>query len=56
MKLVAVILTFNEERHLARCIASVKELGQSALTPEADDRRFADPAWSQNPLYRRALT
>ena len=30
-------------------------LGQSALTPEADDRRFADPAWSQNPLYRRYL-
>jgi glycosyltransferase involved in cell wall biosynthesis len=26
MKLVAVILTFNEERHLARCIASVKEI------------------------------
>ncbi|MBU3055132.1 class II poly(R)-hydroxyalkanoic acid synthase [Pseudomonas indica] len=30
-------------------------LGQSELTPESDDRRFADPAWSQNPLYRRYL-
>lgn len=26
MKLVAVILTFNEEKHLARCIASVKDI------------------------------
>src|SRR5690606_24288444 len=30
-------------------------LGRSELTPEADDRRFVDPAWSQNPLYRRYL-
>ena len=29
MKLVAVILTFNEERHLARCIASVKEIASA---------------------------
>jgi polyhydroxyalkanoate synthase len=30
-------------------------LGKSTLVPESDDRRFADPAWSQNPLYRRYL-
>ncbi|KPX98123.1 PHA-synthase 1 [Pseudomonas savastanoi pv. nerii] len=29
--------------------------GKSALQPTPDDRRFADPAWSQNPLYRRYL-
>ncbi|MBN8449616.1 MAG: glycosyltransferase family 2 protein [Candidatus Accumulibacter sp.] len=31
MKLVAVILTFNEELHLARCIASVKEIASSIV-------------------------
>lgn len=30
-------------------------LGRSALQPAQDDRRFSDPAWSQNPLYRRYL-
>ncbi|AHL31746.1 poly(R)-hydroxyalkanoic acid synthase [Pseudomonas brassicacearum] len=29
--------------------------GKSALQPSSDDRRFADPAWSQNPLYKRYL-
>jgi len=29
--------------------------GQSELQPAPDDRRFSDPAWSQNPLYRRYL-
>jgi glycosyltransferase involved in cell wall biosynthesis len=27
MKLVVIILTFNEEEHLARCIASVRICG-----------------------------
>ncbi|ANJ53877.1 Poly(3-hydroxyalkanoate) polymerase subunit PhaC [Pseudomonas fluorescens] len=30
-------------------------LGKSGLQPASDDRRFADPAWSQNPLYKRYL-
>ncbi|VVP35969.1 Poly(3-hydroxyalkanoate) polymerase subunit PhaC [Pseudomonas fluorescens] len=30
-------------------------LGKSGLQPTSDDRRFADPAWSQNPLYKRYL-
>ncbi|MBC8998298.1 class II poly(R)-hydroxyalkanoic acid synthase [Pseudomonas sp. FP2196] len=30
-------------------------LGKSELQPAGDDRRFADPAWSQNPLYKRYL-
>ena len=29
--------------------------GKSELQPTSDDRRFADPAWSQNPLYKRYL-
>ena len=29
--------------------------GKSELQPASDDRRFADPAWSQNPLYKRYL-
>jgi len=28
--------------------------GTSTLTPDRRDRRFADPAWTQNPLLRRA--
>jgi polyhydroxyalkanoate synthase len=30
-------------------------LGRSDLRPSPDDRRFSDPAWSHNPLYRRYL-
>mgnify|MGYP003428969379 FL=1 len=30
-------------------------LGKSGLQPTSDDRRFVDPAWSQNPLYKRYL-
>jgi polyhydroxyalkanoate synthase subunit PhaC len=29
--------------------------GRSEITPERKDRRFADPAWSQNPLLKRAV-
>src|SRR5207248_3218390 len=29
--------------------------GRSAVTPDARDRRFADPAWARNPLLRRLL-
>ncbi|AMQ85840.1 class II poly(R)-hydroxyalkanoic acid synthase [Pseudomonas glycinae] len=29
--------------------------GKSDLQPAGDDRRFVDPAWSQNPLYKRYL-
>jgi polyhydroxyalkanoate synthase subunit PhaC len=29
--------------------------GSSQVAPERRDRRFADPAWSQNPLLRRAV-
>ena len=44
----------------ARALELWLELGQiaagvSALTPAAGDRRFADPAWSQHPLYNRMM-
>jgi polyhydroxyalkanoate synthase subunit PhaC len=29
--------------------------GRSAVKPEAGDRRFADPAWAENPFYRRLM-
>ncbi len=29
--------------------------GRSAVAPDRRDRRFADPAWTQNPLLRRAM-
>jgi polyhydroxyalkanoate synthase len=29
--------------------------GISTLEPEASDRRFSDPAWAENPLYRRVM-
>ena len=42
----------------ARCRALGRDLagvaaGTSAIAPARGDRRFTDPAWLQNPLYRR---
>ncbi|MGN6679938.1 MAG: PHA/PHB synthase family protein [Streptosporangiaceae bacterium] len=42
----------------ARCRALGRDLagvaaGTSAIAPARGDRRFTDPAWQQNPLYRR---
>ena len=30
-------------------------LGKSEMAPEKGDKRFADPAWQQNPLFRTAM-
>jgi polyhydroxyalkanoate synthase subunit PhaC len=30
-------------------------LGRNELVPDPSDKRFADPAWTDNPLYRRLL-
>jgi polyhydroxyalkanoate synthase len=30
-------------------------LGKSQVAPEKGDKRFADPAWRENPLYQRAM-
>lgn len=48
---------FHSVKHVAHFGLELKNvlLGKSSLLPESDDRRFADPAWSQNPLYRRYL-
>ncbi|WP_285422697.1 class II poly(R)-hydroxyalkanoic acid synthase [Pseudomonas sp. efr-133-TYG-103a] len=53
----AIKQPFHSARHVAHFGLELKNvlLGKSTLTPESDDRRFADPAWSQNPLYRRYL-
>lgn len=44
-------------KHVAHLGTELRKVvfGKSALQPSPDDRRFADPAWSQNPLYRRYL-
>ncbi|MCO8161785.1 class II poly(R)-hydroxyalkanoic acid synthase [Pseudomonas sp. 21LCFQ010] len=44
-------------KHVAHLGLELKNvvIGRSGLQPAADDRRFQDPAWSQNPLYRRYL-
>lgn len=53
----AVRQPFHSAKHVAHFGLELKNvlLGRSTLTPDNDDRRFVDPAWSQNPLYRRYL-
>ena len=53
----AVKQPFHSARHVTHFAFELKNvlLGQSELKPDDTDRRFADPAWSQNPLYRRYL-
>ncbi|MWV12362.1 class II poly(R)-hydroxyalkanoic acid synthase [Pseudomonas sp. R-28-1W-6] len=53
----AIKQPFHSAKHVTHFAFELKNvlLGQSELTPEEGDRRFADPAWSQNPLYRRYL-
>ncbi|MBB2493805.1 class II poly(R)-hydroxyalkanoic acid synthase [Aquipseudomonas ullengensis] len=53
----AIKQPFHSAKHITHFAFELKNvlLGQSELTPEEGDRRFADPAWSQNPLYRRYL-
>lgn len=48
---------FHSVKHIAHLSVELKNvmLGKSALQPSDDDRRFNDPAWSQNPMYRRYL-
>ncbi|WP_346828752.1 class II poly(R)-hydroxyalkanoic acid synthase [Pseudomonas abietaniphila] len=53
----AIRQPFHSAKHVAHFGLELKNvlLGRSTLTPDSDDRRFVDPAWSQNPLYRRYL-
>ncbi|WP_341960492.1 class II poly(R)-hydroxyalkanoic acid synthase [Pseudomonas sp. RC10] len=53
----AIKQPIHSAKHVAHFGLELKNvlLGKSSLVPDSDDRRFADPAWSQNPLYRRYL-
>jgi polyhydroxyalkanoate synthase subunit PhaC len=53
----AIRQPIHSAKHVAHFGLELKNvlLGRSTLTPDNDDRRFIDPAWSQNPLYRRYL-
>ncbi|MDD1014069.1 class II poly(R)-hydroxyalkanoic acid synthase [Pseudomonas rubra] len=53
----AIRQPLHSAKHVAHFGMELKDVifGKSSLHPESDDRRFHDPAWSQNPLYRRYL-
>ncbi|MCO8310463.1 class II poly(R)-hydroxyalkanoic acid synthase [Pseudomonas mandelii] len=53
----AIRQPIHSARHVAHFGIELKNvlLGKSELQPQSDDRRFLDPAWSQNPLYKRYL-
>ncbi len=53
----AIKQPIHSVKHVAHFGLELKNVmfGKSSLQPESDDRRFIDPAWSQNPLYRRYL-
>ncbi|MCG4452346.1 MULTISPECIES: class II poly(R)-hydroxyalkanoic acid synthase [unclassified Pseudomonas] len=53
----AIRQPFHSAKHVAHFAVELKNvlLGKSELQPESGDRRFVDPAWSQNPLYKRYL-
>ncbi|GAB7530942.1 class II poly(R)-hydroxyalkanoic acid synthase [Pseudomonas sp. 3A(2025)] len=54
---LAIRHPIHSVKHVAHLGVELKNvmLGRSQLQPTSDDRRFQDPAWSQNPLYRRYL-
>ncbi len=47
------VLVLEQQAQLAQDLVSV--LDGSAPLPSARDRRFGDPAWQDNPLYRMSL-
>ncbi|SDO65957.1 class II poly(R)-hydroxyalkanoic acid synthase [Pseudomonas jinjuensis] len=53
----ALVQPLHSARHAAALGGELKNvlLGGSELQPEAGDKRFSDPAWSSNPLYRRYM-
>ena len=53
----AIKQPIHSVKHVAHFGVELKNVifGKSTLQPESDDRRFNDPAWSQNPLYKRYL-
>ncbi|MBT2296751.1 class II poly(R)-hydroxyalkanoic acid synthase [Pseudomonas fluorescens] len=53
----AIKQPLHSVKHVAHFGVELKNVlfGRSELQPAGDDRRFNDPAWSQNPLYKRYL-
>ncbi|MFL1516483.1 class II poly(R)-hydroxyalkanoic acid synthase [Pseudomonas prosekii] len=53
----AIKQPIHSVKHVAHFGLELKNVlfGKSELQPPGDDRRFVDPAWSQNPLYKRYL-
>ena len=53
----AIKQPIHSVRHVTHFGLELKNVlfGKSELQPAGDDRRFTDPAWSQNPLYKRYL-
>ncbi|UVJ44380.1 class II poly(R)-hydroxyalkanoic acid synthase [Pseudomonas sp. LS1212] len=53
----AIKQPLHSAKHVAHFGVELKNVffGKSGLQPAGDDRRFLDPAWSQNPLYRRYM-
>ncbi|HEX4551546.1 MULTISPECIES: class II poly(R)-hydroxyalkanoic acid synthase [unclassified Pseudomonas] len=53
----AIKQPIHSVRHVTHFGLELKNVlfGKSELQPASDDRRFVDPAWSQNPLYKRYL-
>src|SRR5262249_58206455 len=47
---VAAAVALDTARALSRVI-----LGRSGVAADPKDKRFADPAWTANPLYHRVL-
>jgi polyhydroxyalkanoate synthase len=52
--LKAPLATLQQEAGLARALFSVLA-GTADIAPAKGDRRFSDPAWNDNPFYRRYL-
>ena len=44
-------------KHVGRLSMAVTRvmIGRSEIVPAPEDKRFLDPTWSQNPLYRRYM-
>ncbi|MDR9751593.1 class II poly(R)-hydroxyalkanoic acid synthase [Pseudomonas sp. SZMC_28357] len=53
----AIKQPIHSAKHVAHFGLELKNVlfGKSELQPTSDDRRFSDPAWAQNPLYKRYL-
>src|SRR3546814_17946639 len=53
----AIKQPLHSVKHVAHFGVELKNVlfGRSELHPAGDDRRFNDPAWSQNPLCTRSL-